>query len=348
MLNAGYTGEYGKGWMLDPNSLVAEQKAPLDIKINESLGIIKGHLEQFSFVDPTDNKLTSACWVATSRGKDSVVLEHLVLRALSELQMKKIPHILANTLNLYPAELKYWEKFNKRYGFTKGLDFLQMIPPKDSNGKQITVKSVREKNGAMENFRNAKQKVYNEKTGRYVNKKEPDCCFQLKMKSLYNYLQEDGLYLKCSFDGRRAEENQNRRRTILQRCRTYETDHKRPRKIRTCLPLGFWTEDNIHEYIKMNFIPLCPSYKEHDLSRMGCQDCAAYLDWLLVQLKDPSDLGIKTAKRNLEFMQRAEPKRMIEVIEYTIRKIKNHSIVLNPKAFELLDSFRVQQTLQSF
>ena len=268
--------------------------------------------------------------------------------AIKELKMKRIPHLLVNTLNLYPEEINYWKLFNKRYGFTKGLDFIELIPPKDSNGKQVTVKSVREKNNALENFRNAKQQVYNESTGQYKTQRMPSCCHELKVKSFVEYIENEGKYLKCSFDGRRAEENQNRRRTILQRCRTYETDYDLPRVFRKCLPLGFWTDKDVSTFIEQNFIPICPSYKIHDLTRMGCRDCTAFLDWLLVQLKDPTTLGINTAERDLLFMQKTEPERMAEVIEYTIRKINNHNIVLNPKAFELLDRFRTQKTLQLF
>ena len=339
--------KHNKGFMLDPNSLIAEQKAPLDLKVMESITIIEGHLEQFKFTD-TDGQLTSACWVSTSRGKDSVVLEHLVLQALKNLGMKKIPHILSNTLNLYPEEIKYWKLINRRFGLVEEETFLSMIPPK-IDGKQITVKLIREKNGTLENFRGKYQKFFNDVTKRFAKQTEPDCCYQLKFKSVNEYLKSDkGKYLKCSFDGRRAAESQNRSRTILQRCRSYLTKHKRPREIQTCLPMGFWTDDDIHNYMTKNLIPLCPSYEIHKLDRMGCRDCTAYKSWLIKELQDPTGMGISSARRNLEFMKKTEPERMYDLIEYTVRQKEIHKLDFHKDANKVLDEFRNQKTLEIF
>ena len=342
------------GWIMDPKSLDFEIGMPLDIKVAGSLAIIETHLRGHTYID-ADGRQKSACWINTSRGKDSIVMEHLVFRALENianderrpLKIDNILHILTNTLNVYPEEIKYWKTFNRRYGLTAGKDFLEMRPPKDSQGKQITVDTIRKKNGQLEDFRGKPQKIKSEKTGNMITSTTPNCCFELKKKTLYKYLEEEGRHLSCAFTGLRAVESDVRRGRILRACRSYTTDYDRPREIRTCLPIGFWTDEDIHTYIEQNMMPLCPTYEKYDLERMGCRDCTGFKTWLVEDLKDPTGFKLNAARKNLEFMKKTEPERMYETIEYTIRQKEIHKLDFHKDANKVLDEFREQKTLEA-
>lgn len=337
-----YDNTRKNGIMIDPNSYFDELKMPYDLKLDETRLKIKGHLENYSYND-SDGKKRSACFVSTSFGKHSIIITHLTKTICDEIGMEMVPLFLNNTLNLFPEEPAYWKKFAKRYNLENALKIF--IPPKDENGKQITVWSVREKNGYMENFRNKKNIIYNPKTKRYVTKRSPDCCEQLKRESVNEYLMEDGTHLQCSFDGRLGVENNNRSRNALQRGCTYVTNFERPRPIRSFLPILYWTFEDSNKYIKDNFLPLCPSYEIHNLERMGCRNCVAYKSWMINLATNPTDLGSIDLKMNLGFMSKHEHIRMIEEIEYFFRTIKRKNITVNPKALEVISSFIPQKTL---
>ncbi len=336
-----YDNSRKNGIMIDPNSYFDELKVPYDLKIAETKSKIKGHLEQYTYYE--DGIRKNRCFVSSSHGKDSVVMVVLVKQVCDELQIPMIPIFLNNTLNIYPEELKYWKSFNKRYNLTDA--FKVFIPPKDADGKQITVKSIREKNGNMENFRNKKNYIFNPKTGNTVLKYSPDCCEQLKRLSVNDHLMNDGLHLQCSFDGRRAVENRNRSRNILQRGCTYETDFERPRKIRAFLPIAYFTDEDRNRFLIENFIPVCPAYENHNIERMGCRDCVAYKSWIINLATDPTDLGVNDLKRNLTFMKEHQPDRMIDEIKYSIHQIHLNKIKVNHKAMQVLSEFTGQQLL---
>lgn len=330
-----YDNSTKKGIMIDPNSYYDELKTPYDLKLYETKLKIRGHLEQYKYMEC--GILKSACFVSSSHGQDSIVVVHLTKVVCDEIGVEMVPVFLNNTLNLYPEEVSYWKKFNKRYNIENS--FKQFLPPKDKDGKQITVWTIRNKNQHMENFRNKVNVIFNEKTGNWTKKRSPDCCEQLKRLSVNEYLMGDGSHLKCSFDGRRAVENNNRSRNIIQRGCTYETSFERPRPIRSFLPIAYWTDDDRDRYIKENFLPICPSYEIHDLDRMGCRNCVAYKKWIVNLAKEPTGLGTKDLQMNLDFMYKTEPNRMKEEIEYSLRYIKRKKLKVNEKSIDVVNKF---------
>src|SRR3990167_6494441 len=268
------------------------------------------------------------------------MLEYLIKQVCDQLGIPMIPIILSNTLNLFPEEISFWKMFNRRYGLTDS--FNSFLPPKDEDGKQITVHTIREKNQRMENFRNKSQKVWNEKTQRFNVSTEPNCCYILKFRTVNEFLESDeGKHLKCSFDGRRAEENNNRSRLLMQHCRSFESGHKRPRKFRNILPMGMWRDSDIMEFAKINFIPICPSYEIHNLLRMGCRNCVAYKSWMVSQSTDPTGLRTNDLKRNLADMERLEPdhKRLIEDLKYCVKKLKSSKPIVDRDALQIISDY---------
>lgn len=336
-------GGHKKQFIMERSTLDFEMNLPLDLKLKETLNLIEAGLKYYMYVD-TDGLTKSACFVSSSRGKDSGILEYLIKKVCDDLKIPMIPILLSNTLNLFPEEINYWKLFNKRYNLTDA--FHSFLPPKDEDGNQITVHTIREKNQQMENFRNKSQKVWNEKTQRFNKSTEPNCCYILKFRSVNEFLESDaGKHLKCSFDGRRAEENNNRSRLILQHCRSFESGHKRPRKFRNILPMGMWRDTDIEEFAKQNFIPICPSYKIHNLQRMGCRNCVAYKSWIISQCSDPTGLRTNDLIKNLADMEKFDAERLKTDLIYSIKKLKSKKTIVDPKALQILDNYALKYNL---
>ena len=89
---------------LDPKSLNNALAEPLWMKETDSLSIIRGHIQGFKKPH-----------IATSWGKDSTVMSHMVIQVCKELDIKptneKFPmFVLNHTRNIYVEELEYWKK----------------------------------------------------------------------------------------------------------------------------------------------------------------------------------------------------------------------------------------------
>lgn len=348
-----YDNSTKKGFMIDPSSFYDALKEPYDLKIYECKLKIEGHLKNYLYTD--EQGITrSACFISSSYGKDSLVMTILTKQVCNSLNIPMIPVFLNNTLNLYPEEILYWKKINKRYNLQDC--FKMFLPPKDENGKQITVWTIREKNKHMENFRNKVNIIYNPKTKRMIKKRSPDCCEILKRESVNNflmtngttYLIDDGLKYQCSFDGRKASENNNRSRNILQRGCTYVTNFERPRPIRTFIPLAYLTDEDRDKFLIDNFVPICPAYEIHELDRMGCRNCVAYKKWIVNLAKEPTGLGAKDLQMNLEFMQKYEPERVKTELLYSLKYLIKSKIKINSLAYEILHNYVILYNYEKY
>ena len=295
---------------LDPYSLNQALKEPFWLKEDEAFHIIRGHMENFK-----------KPYVATSWGKDSTVLAHLVLRVVKELDIKpESTHypifILGHTNNIYAEEKQYWDDIK---------NFLEIpdekfIIAKPRNNQ--TVWSIAKEAGHLPNFRRtSKSKSHGGKQLPYKMRKEPECCDILKRQPLSDYLKANSKIMKfdLNFAGLRAEESQMRRLNLLLHCRTYSTSYGKPYKIRTCLPLGFWTMENVDEYFKKHEIPLNPAYSLHKQDRLGCASCPAHMDWEERLAKDPTKVGKGMLYMNLKILRATQPNRFKNTI-YSLRK----------------------------
>jgi len=326
-----------KTFILFAKELVLKQHEPFEVKERESMHLIRLHLQKFK-----------KPYVATSRGKDSLVMEHLVIRVCKELGIPKPEFWLNNTLNIYPEETAYWIKMNKFLGIED--KFKVFTPPKLPNGKQATVWSIADMVGHLPNFRRtARQKLSYKKTN------VPECCDILKHKSINSYLKEKAFQEKfdLNFVGTRASESQMRSLGVLQRCRSYVKHFRIPYPIQILTPLSFWTSifdyqalakgyhDDIWHYFEKYDIPINPAYEAHNIVRMGCASCPAYKGWEIDQARDPTEHRMGQLRQNLIILKKTEPERFEEAIQ----NLFNYKGKLNPKVYDIINELSPQKTL---
>lgn len=299
---------------LDPHSYYEALKDPFELKELESLNLIKAHLQEFK-----------KCFVATSHGKDSLVMTHLVWRACQELKIPMIECWLNDTLNTFKEEKAFWELFNKWLGIED--KFRIFMPPKLPNGKQATVWSVAELYGHLPVFRTPRFLI---KKHRQHGKNDyvghtPKCCDWLKKKSINDFLKSlpKEERFDCHFVGTRAEESYIRRMGVLQRCRSYLAKTRKPYPMRTVTPLSFWTKADVYQYFEKWKMPRNPTYEIHNLQRLGCASCPAYKGWELVLARDPTNEAKGMLRQNLKILKRTEPDRYNEVIN----NLKKHHLM---------------------
>lgn len=326
-----------KTFVLYPMELEFKLHERFEIKERESLNLIKLHLQKFK-----------KPYVATSHGKDSLVMCHLVVRCCKELDIPLPEFWLNNTLNIYPEEAVYWTKINKWLGIEN--HFKIFSPGNLSNGKRATVWSIADLYGHLPSFRH----TYNQTKGANHGN-TPECCDLLKKKSINNFLKEkvkEGKY-DLNLVGTRASESQIRKLGVLQRCRSYLVKFRKPYPIQTLTPLSYWTcltdyqgvskgyHDDIIHYFQKYDIPVNPTYKTHNIERMGCSSCPAYMGWEIDQARDPTSHRMGQLRLNLLILKKTEPERF----QKSIQTLLNYKGKLNPKAYEIIDELSPQKLL---
>jgi len=289
-----------KTFILFPFELKYNQDKSFEEKEQETLDMIVNHL-----------KTHKRAYVATSFGMDSVVMMDLVIRG-AKIANVPIPDMWLNdTLNTFKEEKAYWKEMIEYFGIEK--QFKIFTPPKDEDGKQITVWTIAKKYGHLPSFRTIRR---DRKTNKILTKEDiggsgggtPECCDILKKKSLKKHLKElpkDERY-DLVFIGTRAEESHMRAMSILQRCRTYINKTKFPYPIRTVTPLGYWRMTDTYEYYARYNIPKNPAYTAHNMDRMGCASCPAHKNWEIRLAKDPTTEGFGMLKMNLKILRDTE------------------------------------------
>lgn len=305
-------------FQLDPKSYYEALKDPFELKELESLRLIKAHIQEFK--RPV---------VMTSHGKDSLVVVHLAWRACQELGVPMIEVWLNNTLNLYAEEKPFWDLFNKWLGIED--KFRVFTPPKLPNGKQATVWSIAEFFQEMPYFRHLARSGKKYKHGNI-----PRCCDWLKKRSIKIFMKSlpKDERVDCKIMGTRGQESLNRRVTLLQRCRSYFVKTREAYPLRVVQPIGFWTTADVWQYFDVHKMPKNPTYSVHNLKRMGCASCPAYIGWEIEQAKDPSRHAM--LKENLKRMkQYGQLDRYNEAIE-------------NLKKHRLMPELWNQNTLEAF
>jgi 3'-phosphoadenosine 5'-phosphosulfate sulfotransferase (PAPS reductase)/FAD synthetase len=218
-------------------------------------------------------------YVAFSGGKDSTVLLDIVRNRALIPDAKLVPAVFSDTGLEYP-EIR---------DFVKTIDNITWIKPK------MTFREVIEKYGypliskdiskRIDDYRNAKSE-YNKHAlltgerksgvkGFYISKKwqflidapfkiSSKCCNKLKKDPMRRYEKETNRH---PILGNMAEESQRRRATyLIYGCNMYDTQYP------VSMPLAFWTEKDIWEYIHKYNILYSPIY-DMGYSRTGCMFC---------------------------------------------------------------------------
>lgn len=329
--------EKPKTFILFPKELAFKQHEKFEIKERESMTLIKLHLEKFEKV-----------YVATSHGQDSIVMCHLVVRAARELGVPLPEFWLNNTLNIYPEEPAYWTKINKFLGIEN--QFKIFTPPKLKNGKQATVWSIAELFGHLPSFRHTARDTEDSTHGN-----TPECCALLKKKAINNFLKENRRKEKYDLNivGTRASESQMRSLGVLQRCRSYLVKFRRIYPIQTLTPLSYWTSindyqalskgyhDDILHYFDKYDIPLNPTYKIHNIVRMGCSSCPAYKGWEIDQARDPTNHRMGQLRQNLLILKKTEPERFLA----SMKVLTSYKGKFNPKVYDIINELSPQKLL---
>ena len=280
-----------KTFILYPFELHEQQDKPFEQKDADTVEFIMEHLKAFD-----------KPYIATSFGKDSMVLMHLVMRACKKLDIEYPDMFLNDTLNTFKEEKQYWADMIKLWGISDKVKILQ--PPKDERGNMATVWSIAKKCGHLPSFRS----MGGEKKKQGSRGPTPECCNILKkatLKKLIKSLPVEDRY-NLQFIGTRAEESKMRQISVLQRCRTYLIRKAFPYPIRACTPLSFWTMEDTTEYYKVHNIPMNPAYKAHELERMGCASCPAHKFWEIRLAKDPTNEGFGMLKQNFKILKETE------------------------------------------
>jgi len=327
-----------KSFILFPFELHAKMKESFEEKEAESFELIKNHLKHFK-----------KCYVASSHGKDSIVMVHLIWRACKELKIPMIEIWLNHTLNTYKEEKAYWIKFNKWLGVED--NFRIFYPPKDENGNRYTVWSIIDKVKHLPTFRRTARETLD-----YKHTNTPECCDILKKQSIKDFLKSlpKDQRFDCSFIGTRAQESQMRSLGVLQRCRSYFIKTRTAYPIQAVTPLSFWKAVDVLEYFLRYNIPKNPTYDIHKIERMGCASCPAHIGWEARLASDPTNEGFGMLRMNLTKLEEYEPERLQESLDNLQNFIKSRDSTkiiteqMRLKLFKLIGEFRQNITLESF
>ena len=229
-------------------------------------------------------------YISFSGGKDSTVLLHLVRSLYPEIEA-----VFCNTGLEYPEIVKFVKDIPNVRILKPELTFKQVI---DQKGYPVISKSVANTvRLARKNIEEGKdtlrvRQIKGLEAGSKFNKGKweflldapfkisDECCNEMKKKPFKKYEKETG---KVPFIGTLAAESQQREAVYLKTgCNSFNSN--KPKST----PLGFWTEQDILQYIFENNLTICSVYgdvvEESDMlgnknyratgeQRTGCMFC---------------------------------------------------------------------------
>ncbi len=244
------------------NFLKQRQSLPLNLKIQMSQRRIQ------EFYDHFDGKV----YVSFSGGKDSTVLLHLVRSMFPD-----IPAVFVDTGLEYPEVRKFVKSFENVIIIRPEMPFNKVIT---EYGYPVISKEVAqfiEDNRRNPNGYTAKKFDPNsDYVKRYGSRfclakwnylKDSDikissqCCRIMKKAPAKKFEKESGL--KPFIATMAAESNLRKQEYIKKGCNSFES--KRP----ASTPLGFWTEQDILQYLVENNLPYCSVYGEIKQDKSG-------------------------------------------------------------------------------
>ena len=253
------------------NELTMLQSLPLEIKIAKSKLRINEWINEYG---------KNGVYVSFSGGKDSTVLLHLVRQVNAN-----INGVYVDTGLEYPEVKDFVKKQSNITLLRPDISFKQVI---EKYGYPMISK---EQANYLDDIRNGTEymklrRINGDSKGRFklsekyhylINapfKISHRCCNELKKKPIKKYEKETGRH---PFIGTMASESNLRKQSYLKTgCNAFNS--KRPISI----PLGFWTEQDILRYIKVNNLEIASVYGEiigNDIlktskcDRTGCVFC---------------------------------------------------------------------------
>jgi 3'-phosphoadenosine 5'-phosphosulfate sulfotransferase (PAPS reductase)/FAD synthetase len=242
----------------------------LDEKINLSIHTI----ERWYFQN--DEKV----FVSFSGGKDSTVLLHIVRR-----MFPKVIGVFVDTGLEYPENrelvkkteniiiLKPKKKFNQiinEFGYpvvSKDVSYkvhmLQNPSEKNAKSRHLYLTGETSTGNFSRDYKLAKKWLKLIDSGIKISDK---CCFFLKEEPINRYVKETG---SLPIIGSLAIESKRRRKAYMNTgCNHFSKNKMRSRS----MPIAFWTEDNIWEYIRKYNLEYSKIY-DMGIQRTGCMFC---------------------------------------------------------------------------
>jgi len=275
---------------MEPWQLEFRRRLPLDIKIKMSLRRIKLYYDHFE----------GDVYVAFSGGKDSTVLLHLVRQIYPD-----VVGVYVNTGLEFPEINEFVQTIPNVVTIKPKMSFYQVI--KDYGYPLIskeqaqyirqyrTAKSEKTKTTRMEGNSYGRGKI-SEKWKFLVDapfKISEQCCDIMKKRPSYAFEKKTGLH---PILGVMADNSSKRHQDFLKYgCNAFES--KRP----ISRPIGFWTDDDIWEYIKLYNLPYCNIY-DKGYKNTGCVFCA---------------FGIFQGNKKFELMEKTHP----QLYKYCMEKL---------------------------
>ena len=233
------------------NELKLLQNYPLDLKIEKTKLRIREWVDYYG---------EDGVYISFSGGKDSTVLLHLV-RSL----YPNIPAVYIDTGLEYPEVKKHVYKQDNVTILRPSMSFKQVIEEK---GYPIVAKSVSNcVRLARKNIEDGKdtlrvRQIRGLEEGSKFNKKKweflldapfkisDECCNELKKKPMKEYEKRTG---KVPFIATMADEGGVRREAYLKTgCNAFNSGKSQP--------MGFWTEQDVLQYIVKNNLKICSVY----------------------------------------------------------------------------------------
>jgi len=187
--------------------------------------------------------------IASSFGKDSVVLMHLVHQFDNT-----VPIVFTNTGVCFRETLEYKKMLEKKWN----LKIHELKP------KQYFWQIVK-KHGYPKHSRNSK-------TG---DKREPVCCRILKFQPMESFCRS--YKPDMVFVGLLGDEGRQRRWVYI--CKGGAIyDHKSLGTMKS-IPIIWWTMKDIWKYHDEMNIPRNPCYEKYSIDRTGCIPCTGHIGW---------------------------------------------------------------------
>ena len=256
---------------MNKNELITLQSLPLEIKIRKSLRRIEEFIDYYG---------ENGVYISFSGGKDSTVLLDLVRKVnknieavfvINPVQPETFKFIKTiDNLTILKPEMTF-EEVVKKYGYP----FISKEQANYLHDIRYSTEYMRERR--INGDENGRFKLSN-KYRYLINSPYPishKCCEVMKKKPIKKYEKLTG---KVPFIGTLAEESALRTQSYLKTgCNSFNS--KRPNST----PLGFWTEQDILEYIYKYKLPINEAYgeviieddkyKTTKCSRTGCIAC---------------------------------------------------------------------------
>lgn len=256
---------------MNANELKLLQNYPLELKVEKTKLRIKEWYEHWN----------GEVYVSFSGGKDSTVLLDIVRSMYPEVEA-----VYVNTGLEYPENYKFVKTFDNVKILKPSMNFKEVIK---RHGYPVVSK---ENSGYIWDIRHSteymkQRRLYGDSKGRFKLPKKyhylinapfeisNKCCDVMKKAPVKKYEKQTG---KKAIIGTMAEESNLRKQSYLKHgCNAFES--KRP----ISTPLGFWTQQDILEYIYVNKLPISSIYgdvvlkngvyKTTGVNRSGCIYC---------------------------------------------------------------------------